>query len=90
MAADQVLSRRRLGRAKLPAMTSNQQGSIVASILGIVICGSIGGVSAWAIVTALGWSGTPGSIVAAIIGMVVATAAWAAGTALLRKLGALR
>ncbi len=70
-------------------MTEKQSGSILASILGIVVCGGLGGVTAWAVVTAAGLGGTFGSIVAAIIGMVVATAAWAAGTALLRKLGAI-
>lgn len=71
-------------------MTRPQTGSILGSLLGIVACGAIGGASAWATVTAVGWSGTLGSIVATIIGMVVATAAWAAGTSLLRKLGVIR
>lgn len=70
-------------------MTEKQSGSILGSILGIVVCGGLGGVTAWAVVTAVGLGGAFGSIVAAIIGMVVATAAWAAGTALLRKLGAI-
>ena len=70
-------------------MTEKQSGSILARILGIVVCGGLGGVTAWAVVTAAGLGGTFGSIVAAIIGMVVATAAWAAGTALLRKVGAI-
>ncbi len=71
-------------------MTRKEKGSILGSIVGIVICGAIGGVAAWAAVTALGWSGTLGSIVAAIIGMVVATAAWVVGAAVLRKLGMIR
>ena len=71
-------------------MMRYQKGSTVWSILGIVICGAVGGVTAWAVVTGIGWSGTLGSIVAAIIGMVVATAAWIVGTALLRKLGVIR
>ena len=56
-------------------MTEKESGSILASILGIVVCGGLGGVTAWAVVTAAGLGGTFGSIVAAIIGMVVATAA---------------
>lgn len=71
-------------------MIRKENGSIVGSLLGIVACGAVGGVTAWAVVTAVGGSGTLGSIAAAIIGMVVATAAWAAGTSLLRKLGVIR
>ncbi len=71
-------------------MMRYQKGSTVGSILGIVICGAVGGVTAWAIVTALGWSGSLGSLVAVIIGMVVATAAWIVGMALLHKLGVIR
>jgi hypothetical protein len=71
-------------------MTRYPKGTTVASILGIIICGAVGGVAAWAVVTAIGWSGTLGSIVAAMIGMVVATAAWIVGTSLLRKLGVIR
>jgi hypothetical protein len=67
-------------------MAPAQRGSVLGSVLGIVVCGGIGGVAAWAVVTALGWDGTLGAIVAAIIGMVIATAAWAAGTSLLRAL----
>ena len=65
-------------------MKSFQQGSIVGSILGIVVCGGVGGIVAWAVVASLGWDGTLGAIAAAIIGMVVATAAWVALTSLLR------
>ena len=64
-------------------MKSFQQGSIVGSILGIVVCGGVGGIVAWAVVASLGWDGTLGAIAAAIIGMVVATAAWVALTSLL-------
>jgi uncharacterized membrane protein YeaQ/YmgE (transglycosylase-associated protein family) len=67
-------------------MVSFQRGSIVGSILGIVVCGGIGGMVAWAIVRQLGWGGTFGAMIAAIIGMVVATAAWTALTSLLRML----
>ena len=67
-------------------MAPAQRGSVLGNVLGIVVCGGIGGVSAWAVVTALGWDSTLGAIVAAIIGMVIATAVWAAGTSLLRAL----
>jgi hypothetical protein len=71
-------------------MYYEQRGSLLGSIIGIIVCGGVGGVSAWALVTALGWDGLPGAIAAAIIGMIVATAAWAAGTTLLRTLGLIR
>jgi hypothetical protein len=65
-------------------------GSIVGSILGILLCGGLGGVSAWALVTALGLSGTPAALVAAIVGMMVSVALWAGGSSLLRALGWIR
>ncbi len=67
-------------------MTSYQRGSILGSVLGIVLCGGLGGVAAWAIVRAIGLDGVPGAIAAAVIGMAVATAAWVAVTVLARKL----
>ena len=63
---------------------------IVWSVIGIFICGGIGGFAAWAFVTALGWAGIPGALAAAVIGMVVAVALWTGGTALLRSLGWIR
>lgn len=71
-------------------MVSEARGSILVSILGIIVCGGIGGITAWAVVTAIGWDGTLGAILAAIIGMVVATAAWAGASSLLRVLGRIR
>ena len=67
-------------------MRTSQRGSILGSVLGIVLCGVLGGVAAWAIVRAIGLDGVPGAIAAAVVGMVVATAAWVAGTALVRAL----
>ena len=63
-----------------------QRGSILGSILGIVVCGCLGGIAAWGVVTLMGWNGTLAAIVAAPIGMVVATAAWIALTSLVRVL----
>lgn len=63
-----------------------QRGSILGSILGILVCGVIGGVAAWSIVDMMGGDGVFGAIVAATTGMVVATAAWTALTSLLRML----
>jgi hypothetical protein len=63
---------------------------IVWSVIGIFICGGLGGFVAWAFVTTAGWAGTPGAIAAAIIGMVVAVALWTGLTALLRAMGLVR
>lgn len=68
-------------------MFAKQRGAIVGRIAGIIICGGVGGVAAWALVTALGWDGTIGAIVAAVVGMVVAVAVFTAGTSLLRAFG---
>jgi len=64
--------------------------AIVWSVVGIFICGGLGGFAAWALVRGLGWVGTPGAIAAAIIGMVVAVALWTGITTLLRALGWIR
>lgn len=71
-------------------MRCSQRGSIVGTLLGIVVCGGLGGFAAWAIVTRVGWTGPLGAIVAAIIGMVVATGAWTGLTSLLRALRRIR
>jgi len=63
---------------------------IVWSVIGIVVCGGLGGFAAWAFVTAMGWSGTPGALAAMVVGMVVAVALWTGVTALMRSLGRLR
>jgi len=68
-------------------MRYRQRGSILGSIVGIVACGGLGGLLAWALVMALGLQGTPAALLAAVVGMAVAFAAWAGGTALLRSLG---
>jgi len=65
-------------------MRPSQRGSILGSLLGIVVCGGIGGIAAWTIVAQFGWNGIFGAIIATIIGMIVATAAWTAWTSLLR------
>jgi len=71
-------------------MSFRQRGSMLGSILGILICGVAGGFAAWSAVTAWGVDGVLGAIVAAVIGMVVATALWAGGTSLMRVLGWVR
>jgi len=60
--------------------------SLVGSILAILVCGGVGGVAAWLLVSTLGWTGTAGAIVAAAIGMAIALALFASGVALLQVL----
>jgi hypothetical protein len=64
--------------------------AIVWSVIGILICGGLGGFAAWAFVTSVGWVGTAGAIAASVIGMVVAVALWAGLTSLLRAVGRIR
>ena len=64
--------------------------SVILNIFGIVVCGGLGGFAGWAFVTWLGMEGTLGAIVAALIGTVIATAGFAAVTALLRTQGWIR
>jgi hypothetical protein len=64
--------------------------SIVSSILGILVSGTVGGLAGWSATTLLGFNGVGGALVAAAIGMVVATAVWIGLTVLLRALGFLR
>ncbi len=64
--------------------------AIVWSVIGILICGGLGGFAAWAFVWSVGWVGTAGAIAASIIGMVVAVALWAGLTSLLRAMGRIR
>ena len=56
------------------------------SVIGIVLCGGLGGLAAWAAVTSLGLEGVRGAIAAAVLGMGGAVALWTGLTALLRKL----
>jgi hypothetical protein len=60
--------------------------SIVWSVIGIIICGGLGGIAAWAAVTSLGLEGIPGAIAAAVLGMVAAVSLWVGLTAVMRKL----
>jgi hypothetical protein len=71
-------------------MSSSQRGSVLGSILGILVCGVAGGFAAWMLVAALGIGGVVGALAAAAIGMVVATALWAGGSTLMRALGWIR
>ena len=84
------MPRRRFASDRAFPMRPFQSGSILGSIFGIVVCGGIGGLTAWAVVTHLGLQGLFGALVAALIGMGVATAAWIALTWLLRSIGGTR
>ena len=62
-------------------------GSIVWSLVGIVVSGLAGGVTGWAVISAFALSGVAAAIVAAVVGMVVATAVWTGLTVALRRFG---
>ena len=64
--------------------------AIVWSVVGILVCGGLGGFAAWVVVTSLDLAGTAGAIAAVVIGMVIAVALWAGLTSLLRAGGWVR
>jgi len=64
--------------------------SMLLSILAILVCGAAGAGVGFLAAQTLGLTGVPASLLAVGVGMVLATALWAAGAALLRKLGWLR
>jgi hypothetical protein len=63
---------------------------LFVTIVAIALCGGIGGVAGWALVTSLGLSGVVAAIIAASAGMAIATALWVGLTSLLRTLGVMR
>ena len=71
-------------------MPRRSRGSILGSIIAILVCGVAGGFAAWVLVAKLGIDGVAGALAAAVIGMIAATALWAGGSALLRALGWIR
>jgi hypothetical protein len=58
--------------------------------IGIVVCGTLGAVAAWNLITLLGWDGAVGAIAMALVGMVVATLLWVVGIVAGRALGLIR
>jgi hypothetical protein len=70
-------------------LTARYHGGVL-SIVGIVICGLIGGVCAWMLVTSIGLAGVPGALAAAVIAMAIAVAAWVAATTVWRLLAGRR
>jgi len=71
-------------------MTLARLWSFIASGLGIILAGAIGGAAGWAVVAWLQWTGVGGALVAAAVGMVVATGVWIGLTVVLRSLRLLR
>jgi hypothetical protein len=72
-------------RAQAQAATCASQAvlSFILRMLAIIVCGGGGGLLAWLIVAALGWTGVGAAIAGAMIGMVLATLLWAGGVALI-------
>lgn len=63
---------------------------VVWSVLGILLCGGIGGTVGWLVTRALDLRGLPAALLGVLIGMVLAVACWAALTTLLRAARLLR
>ena len=64
--------------------------SIVWSVLGILVCGGVGGSVAWLLVRAFELTGIPAALVALVVGMVLAVACWIGLTSLLRVMKVLQ
>jgi hypothetical protein len=63
---------------------------LFVTIVAIALCGGIGGLAGWALVTSLGLSGVLAAIIAASVGMAIATGLWVGLTSVLRTLGVMR
>ena len=64
--------------------------SILLNVLAIVACGAAGAGAGYGVLTLLDVGGVTGALIAALVGMVVASAAWAAGSTVLRAAGRIR
>ena len=69
------------------ALMAHTVGSILWSVVGILVSGLAGGLAGWSVIAALELTGAVGALIAAVIGMVVATGVWLGLTVALRKLG---
>ena len=67
-----------------------ERGGAIGSLVGILVCGGVGGFVAWLAVNALEIEGVLGAMLAAAIGMIVATALWIGGAWALRAIGMLQ
>jgi hypothetical protein len=63
-----------------------QRGAFATRLVAILVCGGIGGVAGWSIVSLLRWDGAFGAFVAALIAMVISMMLWAGGILALRSL----
>ena len=57
-------------------MAQSKFAGIVYNVMGILVCGGIGGIAGWSLTMLTGWTGTPAALLAVAVGMVVATGAW--------------
>ena len=71
-------------------MTFRSLLSVFLNLIAIVACGALGAGAGYGVLALLDASGVIGALVAALVGMLVATAAWAAGSAVLRAAGLIR
>jgi hypothetical protein len=62
------------------------RGSVVLSVLAIVVCGGLGAFAGIGLARVVGLAGTPGALAAALIAMGVATLLWTLGVVALRAL----
>jgi hypothetical protein len=60
--------------------------TIAFHVIAIIVCGAAGALLGFALTRAIGLIGVPAAIVAALVAMVVATALWAGGSTLLRRI----
>jgi hypothetical protein len=67
-------------------MGQSNVASIALSVIGIILCGGIGGFAGWSLIFFSGWTGVVGALLAVAVGMVTATATWIAITSALRSL----
>ena len=64
--------------------------SLVGSLVSIVFCGALGAGAGYLVRGWLDADGVSGALLAAVVAMVVASAAWIAGSTLLRTLRVIR
>ncbi|HTQ01065.1 MAG TPA: hypothetical protein VMN56_17225 [Casimicrobiaceae bacterium] len=64
--------------------------TILWSVLGILVSGSLGALAGYSLVWAVGLAGIPAAVVAVVVGMVTATGVWLAITLVLRRAGMVR
>lgn len=68
------------------AATVTGVASILLSLLAVILCGGVGALAAFALISALGLGGVIGAIVALIVAVIVGTLLFALGIMVLRSL----